>query len=62
MAEEDRFELPPSAVVFLMEDDILLQPTALEEMLEIFKKVAHYEHEFNDYKTFELINGGKDEK
>ena len=42
--------------------DLELGDTSKEEMLKIFKKVAHYEHEFNDYKTFELINGGKDEK
>ena len=42
--------------------DLKLGDTSKEEMVEIFKKVAHYEHNFNHYKTFELIKGGKNKK
>ena len=33
-----------------------------DEVIDIFKKVAHIEYEFGNYKTFEIIKGGKNKK
>ena len=48
-------------IVWSMIYDLKIGNLSKEEMIEVYKKVAHIEYEFKNYPTFSVIKGGKKE-
>lgn len=47
--------------VWSMIYDLKIGNLSKEEMIEVYKRVAHIEYEFKNYPTFSVIKGGKKE-
>ena len=48
-------------IVWSMIYDLKIGNLSKEEMIEVYKRVAHIEYEFKNYPTFSVIKGGKKE-
>ena len=46
-------------VVYSMLYNLRVGNLSQEEMIELYKEVAHIEYEFSNYSTFSVIKGGK---
>lgn len=48
-------------IVWSMIYDLKIGNLSKEEMIEVYKRVAHIGYEFKNYPTFSVIKGGKKE-